>query len=98
MGLFSSNSETNPFHDAHKRMSENIMSAEGDTVDESFVRQMIEHHRGAIDMAQILLREGSDSELKQMVEKSVAQQQKEIGELQAWLQTHAATSSADSPA
>lgn len=88
MGIFSGNSENNPFHDAHKRMAENIMSAEGDSVDETFVRQMIEHHRGAIDMSGILLREGSDPELKQMVQKSVSDQRKEIGELEQWLQTH----------
>lgn len=88
MGLFGGNSETNPFHDAHKRMAENMMSAKGDSVDETFVRQMIEHHRGALDMGQILLREGSDPELKQMVQKSAADQQDEIAELQKWLQTH----------
>ena len=94
MGLFSGNSETNPFHDAQKRMHDNIMSPEGNSVDETFVKQMIEHHRGGVESAEILLREGSDPELKEMAQKTISHQQKEIGELQSWLQRHGASQEA----
>lgn len=85
MGLFTSDTKTNPFKDAEERMHEKMMSAEGNSVDETFVLKMIAHHQGAIDTGEILLREGSDSELKSMVEKSAQEQRKEIQELQSWL-------------
>lgn len=85
MGLFSSDTKTNPFKDAEETMHHNMMNAEGDSVDETFVRKMIAHHQGAIDTGEILMREGSDPELKQMVQKSSQEQQKEIEELRSWL-------------
>lgn len=88
MGLFSSDSKTNPFAEAEERMHHHMMKAEGDTVDETFVRKMIAHHQGAVETSQILLQQGSDPQLKQMVEKSVSDQEKEIRELQSWLQTN----------
>lgn len=58
MGLFSSDTKTNPFKDAEERMHEKMMSAEGDSVDETFVLKMIAHHQGGIDAGEILLSEG----------------------------------------
>lgn len=86
MGLFSSDTKTNPFADAEERMHHNMMKAEGENADETFVRKMIEHHRGALEMGEIAHREVSDPELHAMISKSSADQQKEIDELQSWLQ------------
>ena len=85
MGLFSDDTKTNPFAEAEERMHHNMMKAEADTPDETFARKMIEHHKGAIEMGQIHMQEGSDPMLHQMVRKSKEQQEKEIGELAAWL-------------
>lgn len=85
MGLFSSDTKINPFADAEERMHHKMMKAEGDTPDETFVRKMIEHHRGGIEMGQIHMEEGSDPMLHDMVRKSMAHQEKEIQELESWL-------------
>lgn len=58
--------------------------------DISFACSMLPHHQGAIDMARVQLQYGKDAELKRMAEKSIAEQEKEIGELNDWIDKHAA--------
>jgi uncharacterized protein (DUF305 family) len=54
--------------------------------DKQFAQMMIPHHQGAIDMSKAYLKSGAHEEkLKTMANKIIANQQKEIGELQAWL-------------
>lgn len=54
--------------------------------DKQFAQMMIPHHQGAIDMSQAYLKSGAHEEkLKIMANKIIADQQKEIGALQAWL-------------
>ena len=42
---------------------------------------MMEHHQGAVAMADIELRDGKDATMKQMATKIKADQQKELGEM-----------------
>jgi uncharacterized protein (DUF305 family) len=56
--------------------------------DRDFVAMMAPHHQGAIDMARIYLREGKDPELRGMAEKIIADQEREIGEFNAWQAKH----------
>ena len=58
----------------------NAMKMKGNT-DHDFAHMMMEHHKGAIAMADIELRDGKDATMKQMATKIKADQQKEIGEL-----------------
>jgi len=51
--------------------------------DHDFAHHMLEHHRGAVAMADIELRDGKDATMRQMAEKIKADQQKEIAELEA---------------
>lgn len=51
--------------------------------DHDFARHMLAHHQGAVDMAVILLKEGKDATLRQMAEKIMADQKKEIAQLEA---------------
>ena len=56
------------------------------SVDQQFALMMILHHKGAIDMAKAYLKSGAHEEkLKTMANKTIIDQQKEIKELQAWL-------------
>jgi uncharacterized protein (DUF305 family) len=82
------NTQANPFAEAEMRMHQRMMRAKGANPDETWARKMIEHHRGAIETGNILLSRGSDQQLKAMARKSMAEQQKEIDELQTWLRTH----------
>lgn len=73
------------FKEAHMTMMHNMnMQFTGNT-DVDFVEGMIPHHQGAIDMAKVQLQHGKDPELRKMAEKIIADQEKEIAEMQAWL-------------
>lgn len=56
--------------------------------DERFVRIMIPHHQGAIEMSRLSLDELKDPELRRMVEKTIQENEQGIQELQAWLKKH----------
>lgn len=56
--------------------------------DADFVRGMIPHHQGAIDMARIELAFGSDPDIKALAAGIVKAQEAEIAEMEAWLRKH----------
>jgi uncharacterized protein (DUF305 family) len=59
------------------------------SVDKQFAQMMIPHHQGAIDMAKAYLKAGAHEEkLKTMANKIIADQQKEIAQLQTWLKNN----------
>ena len=53
--------------------------------DVDFVRGMIPHHQGAIDMAKIVVAFGEDAEIRKLAEDIVKAQENEIALMQAWL-------------
>ncbi len=56
------------------------------SIDQQFASMMIPHHQGAINMSKAYLKTGAHEEkLKTMANKIIADQQKEIEALQAWL-------------
>jgi uncharacterized protein (DUF305 family) len=58
--------------------------------DVAFVKGMIPHHQGAIDMANVELQYGTDPQLKSMAQMIIDAQQKEIADFQEWLAQHPA--------
>ncbi|RZK11088.1 MAG: DUF305 domain-containing protein [Flavobacterium sp.] len=63
------------------------MQMSGD-VDKDFLTMMTSHHQDGIDMAKMEVKNGMSDKLKQMAQKSINDQQKDITEFQQWLSTH----------
>lgn len=76
------------FNDSMDKMHQAMMVDYTGDADVDFVKSMIPHHQGAIDMANIELRYGKDPELRKMAEQIIAAQEKEIAEMEAWLKAH----------
>jgi uncharacterized protein (DUF305 family) len=76
------------FNDAMGKMHKDMMITYSGDADADFVRGMIPHHQGAIDMAKIELKYGKDPELRKLAQAVVTAQEAEIKEMNAWLKKH----------
>ncbi len=65
-------------------MHERMMAASGETVDQAYIAKMTEHHRGAVAMAEVALKESRDPEVRRMAQAVIDAQTREIAEMQAW--------------
>lgn len=66
-----------------------VMNAElkgktGDAFDQAFLAEMIVHHRGAVEMAQLALTNAKHQEIKNLANGIISAQNKEIAEMKAW--------------
>lgn len=66
----------------HDQMKSMPMSGK---VDQDFAVMMRMHHQGAVTMAQEELAKGQHTEMKQMAQQMIGDQQREIVEFQTWL-------------
>ncbi|MQB44042.1 DUF305 domain-containing protein [Rhizobium sp. ICMP 5592] len=76
------------FNDAMGKMHKDMMITYSGDADADFVRGMIPHHQGAIDMAKIELKYGKDPELRKLAENVIKAQEAEIKGMNAWLKKH----------
>jgi uncharacterized protein (DUF305 family) len=53
--------------------------------DIDFMQQMKVHHQSAIDMAEVVLANGRDDEVRKLAREIVEAQKREIGEIDSWL-------------
>jgi len=68
----------------HKEMS--IKYSGNPDID--FVKGMMAHHQGAVDMAKVQLEYGKDPEMRRLAENIISSQEVEIKEMKEWLNTH----------
>ncbi|MER9421884.1 DUF305 domain-containing protein [Mesorhizobium sp. M0317] len=81
---------TDGYKAAMDKMHTDMMIEYSGNADVDFVRGMIPHHRGAIDMAKVELANGKDPEIRKLAEDVIAAQEVEIAKMQAWLAAHPA--------
>lgn len=72
------------FAEVEAEMHQRMGQASGATVDDAYIAKMIEHHRGAVAMAEVALAQSQDPEIRRMAQAVVDAQTREIAEMRAW--------------
>lgn len=81
---------TKAYMDAAQRMHGPMLAGlQAGDPDVAFVRAMIAHHQGAIDMAKVVLQYGKDDQTKKWANDVIREQQREIAEMEEWLKKKA---------
>jgi uncharacterized protein (DUF305 family) len=79
------NEATAAYEAASATMHEDMMVEYTGNPDVDFLKSMIPHHQGAIDMAKIVLQYGNDPEIKKLAEEIIKAQESEIAMMQEML-------------
>ncbi|OJU98451.1 MAG: DUF305 domain-containing protein [Shinella sp. 65-6] len=80
---------TKAFTAANDRMHKGMAIEFTGNADADFVRGMIAHHQGAIDMAKVELEHGKDPAIRKLAEEIVRAQEGEIRMMEEWLAKNA---------
>lgn len=83
------NPATAAFQRANAAMHKAMDIRYSGNADVDFVRGMIPHHQGAIDMAKVVLTHGKDPQVRKLANEIIAAQQKEIAWMNDWLKANA---------
>ncbi len=91
-GMAAATAEDSPatlaYRAANARMHQEMEIAYTNDADVDFIRGMIPHHQGAVEMAKIVLAHGTDPEVRKLAEGVIAAQEAEITWMQEWLDKH----------
>lgn len=77
------------FHAINAKMHEGMDITFTGNADIDFVRGMIPHHQGAVDMAKTVMAFGKDPQIRKLAEEIVKAQEPEIALMQTWLKQNA---------
>jgi len=77
------------FHGINMKMHKAMDIPFTGNTDVDFVKGMIPHHEGAVDMAKTVLAFGKDPEIRALAEAIVKAQETEIAQMKAWLAKNA---------
>lgn len=77
------------FQGINAKMHKGMDIAFTGNTDVDFVKGMIPHHEGAVDMAKVVLAFGKDPEIRALAEAIIKAQETEIAQMKAWLAKNA---------
>lgn len=81
--------------DAMHDMTTALEGKSGSDFDKEFLKQMIVHHQGAVEMAEMVLVQSDEPQLKSFAEDIIEVQSKEINMMQTWLSAGFSVSNTD---
>lgn len=73
------------FAAANAKMHKDMAISFTGNADADFVRGMIPHHQGAVDVSEIVLKFGKDDGVRKLATEIIAAQKTEIAQMRAWL-------------
>jgi uncharacterized protein (DUF305 family) len=76
---------TQAFKQANDRMHAGMAIPFSGNADVDFVKGMLPHHQGAVDMARILLKHGKDPAVRKLAREIIKAQDVEIAFMKKWL-------------
>ena len=79
---------TKAYTEAMEKMHKNMPMAMTGDADTDFIRGMLPHHQGAVDMATVALQYGKDPKVKKLARDIIKSQNAEIAWMKTWLAKH----------
>jgi uncharacterized protein (DUF305 family) len=73
------------YQPAQMAMHNAMMAAQGSDISDAWVRKMLEHHKGAVAMSDVALANGATGAVRAQIEKTKANQQKDIVHIEGML-------------
>jgi uncharacterized protein (DUF305 family) len=86
------------YQPAQMAMHNAMMAATGSDISDTWVRKMLEHHKGAIALSDIALANGATGAVRAQIEKTKADQQKDIDHIEGMLSGQQPASEPAAPA
>ena len=65
-------------------MNANLEGKTGDAFDKAFITEMVMHHEGAVEMAELALTNAKRQEIKDLAKAIITAQNTEISQMKAW--------------
>jgi len=81
---------TRAYREANAKMHRDMDIKFSGDADVDFVRGMIPHHQGAVDMAKVALDHAKDEQVRKWATEVIREQEREIAEMQDWLRKRGA--------
>lgn len=76
--------QTMSMEDMMASMNAELEGKTGDAFDQAFISEMIMHHQGAVEMAELALTNAKHQEIKDLANAIISAQNKEIADMKAW--------------